>query len=308
MLPVYFNEGEVGRTVDRIRNVLSGAGLNFEIVLVDDGSCDRSIDELEACFRENPTSTQIIKLTRNFGQVAAIMAGFEAARGECVAFMSADGQDPVELLPKMFAEWHSGKGEIVIAARRGREDGRYRRITSAIFYRLMRRLSYPTMPIGGFDFALLGPKAKNALLANSEAHMFLQGQILWTGFSVSQLEYVRRERLSGNASRWTLERKLSYFYDGLLSNSYFPLRLISYSGFLVALSGFLYAIVILLQKVFFGHPVEGWTPLMITVLSVGGIQMIMLGVIGEYLWRVLAQVRNRSTYVIQSHKVVNLPR
>jgi polyisoprenyl-phosphate glycosyltransferase len=155
------------------------------------------------------------------------------------------------------------------------------------------------MPPGGFDFVLLGRRACDALLRNREAHPFFQGQILWLGFPIKFMKYRRRERRAGR-SRWTFGKKFTYLLDGVMSYSYLPIRLISVLGVITAVLGFLYAALIFFLRILVGLPVEGWAPLMITVLIMGGLQMLMLGLIGEYVWRTLAQSRNRDLYIIDT--------
>ena len=271
----------------------------FEVVFVDDGSGDGSYTELLALHHENADLVRVVKLTRNFGQVNAVVAGMYHARGECTVTLSADGQDPPDLINDMLMAYTTEGFQIAIASRASREESQFRVLTSRLFYTLMQKLAFPQMPVGGFDFVLLGPKAKKAFMENVEAHMFFQGQILWTGFPFKRFEYVRRERTAGR-SRWTLGRKVTYFIDGILSHSYVPLRCMSVLGIGVAMVGFLYALVVIGNKLFWGNAVQGWTPLMVVLLVLGGVQMLMLGIIGEYLWRTLAQARNRTPFVVES--------
>jgi dolichol-phosphate mannosyltransferase len=299
VIPVYFNQGSLRRTTACLQNDVLNANphLRFEIIFVDDGSGDGSLQELLDIRQENPELVRIIKFTRNFGQVSAVMAGFAHAHGQCVVMMSADGQDPAALINDMLAAHLKGDYEIVVCTREGRDESAYRIWTSKIFYKLMRKLSFPNMPEGGFDFVLLGRRPLDVLLRHNEAHLFLQGQMLWTGFPIKFIGYQRRTREVGK-SRWTLGKKLTYLIDGVLSYSFLPIRLASLAGFCLALLGFFYAVVVFAARVAWGHPVEGWTPLMIIVLVIGGVQLLMLGMIGEYVWRTLAQVRNRDRYII----------
>jgi len=299
IIPVYYNEGSLRPTFEELKERVFAhhPDLRGNVIFVDDGSGDGSMRELLQLREENPELVTVIKLTRNFGQVNAIMAGYTHATGRCVVTMSADSQDSPGLINDMLAA-HFGEGyEIVICSRAGRDESWFRIITSRVFYALMRRLSFPTMPSGGFDYALLGRRALDVLLRNREAHPFFQGQILWTGFTPKFLEYHRRKRICGK-SRWTYGKKLTYLIDGILSYSYLPLRLMSLLGILIALISFLYTIVIFVYRLMSDNFVFGWAPLMIAILFVGGLQMVMLGIIGEYLWRTLAQARSRDEYVI----------
>jgi glycosyltransferase involved in cell wall biosynthesis len=300
VIPVYFNEGSLIGLVDSVRReiVERSPDRRGELIFVDDGSGDGSLDELLQLQREQPDLITVIKLTRNFGQVNAIAAGFGHARGQHVAVISADGQDPPALIHEMLrAAWDDGY-EIVVCTRGERDESLYRAVTSRLFYKLMRRLSFSNLPPGGFDFFLLGRRVVDVLLRNQEAHAFLQGQILWTGFRPKFIEY-RREKRTAGTSRWTFGRKLTYLLDGVMGYSFVPLRLISASGVIVALLGFLYALLIIVVRLAYGNPVQGWAPLMVVVLVMGGLQMLMLGVLGEYVWRTLAATRGRDAYVIE---------
>ncbi len=299
VIPVYFNEGSLATTLADLKTEVfeRNPGLTGEVIFVDDGSGDNSLAELLELQRANPHLVRVIKLTRNFGQVNALFAGFERARGRCAIMLSADGQDPASLVSDMLKVHFEERYEIVACAREGRDESLDRVLTSKVFYWLMKRMSFPQMPLGGFDFVLLGRRALDVLLANPEAHPFLQGQILWPGFRTKFLTYRRLERKVG-VSRWTFGRKLTYLIDGVLSYSFLPIRLISSIGIVVAFLGFLYAVAIFVIRLVWGLPVQGWAPIMIVVLLMGGLQMLMLGVIGEYIWRTLAQARQRPLYVI----------
>jgi dolichol-phosphate mannosyltransferase len=301
VIPVYFNEGCLTDTMASLENdvIVQHPDLTYEVIFVDDGSGDGSLNELLRIREENPKIVKVIKLTRNFGQPRARLAGLSYARGKCVVTMSADGQDPAILINEMLKAHFEEQSEIVVCTRQGRDESWYRILTSKLFYALMRKLSFPNMPPGGFDFVLLGRRALDVLLRNQEAHPFFQGQILWTGFKIKFIEYRRWARKVGR-SRWTFGKKLTYLMDGMLSYSFLPMRLMSGMGILAALLGFLWALRIFVNFMVRGNPVKGWSPLMIVVLVMGGLQMLMLGIIGEYLWRTLAQVRNREPYIIET--------
>jgi dolichol-phosphate mannosyltransferase len=248
---------------------------------------------------EFPGIVTIIQLTRNFGQVAALLAGYHHATGRCVITMSADGQDPPELINDMLHGFYKENYEIVICARSGRDESGYRVVTSRLFYYLMQKLTFRNMPEGGFDFCLMGRRALEVFIRNADAYPFFQGQILWTGYATKFLPYRRRERLAG-VSRWTFGKKITYLLDGMLAYSFAPIRMMSLAGCAFSLLGFCYAGVITIDRLFLGNSVRGWAPLMIMVLVMGGFQMVMLGIIGEYLWRTLAQVRRRDMYLIEA--------
>lgn len=299
VIPVYFNEGALTSAFNDLKERVIDANPEYtaEVIFVDDGSGDGSFNELLALREQNPGLVKIVKFTRNFGQVNALMAGFAHARGRCVVAMSADGQDPVDLINEMIEGYFKEHYEVVIGHREDREESFYRKVTSQMFYSLVRRLSFSNMPEGGFDYFLLGERAVRILLRNAESNPFLQGQILWTGFNVKYLSYRRKKREIGT-SRWTLGKKFSYLIDGVMGYSFLPIRLMSVAGAFIALTGFCYAIFIIGTRLIWGSTIEGWAALMVVSLSLGGIQLLMLGVIGEYMWRTLAQARKRDAYVI----------
>jgi dolichol-phosphate mannosyltransferase len=299
VLPVYYNEGSLRTTLAAIKEQVMqwNPGRTCAIIFVDDGSGDGSLKELLSLRAENPSLVTVIKLTRNFGQVNALFAGFAHAKSRCVIAMSADGQDPPGLINQMLCAYFNEGYEIAICSRASRDESWFREVTSRMFYGLIKMLTFPMMPRGGFDYVLLSSRVIDIILRNKDANPFFQGQILWTGFPIKHYEYRRQKRLCGT-SRWTLGRKITYLIDGVMSYSYLPLRMISLTGGLFATMGFSYAAIILLVKIINGNPIKGWSPLMIVVLIMGGIQMVMLGVVGEYLWRTLAQTRNRDAYVV----------
>jgi dolichol-phosphate mannosyltransferase len=301
VIPVYYNEGCLIPLMRSLSTVVlqSHPNRSGEIIFVDDGSGDGSLQELQSIQQEFPAIVRIIKLTRNFGQIGATLAGYNHATGRCIITMAADGQDPPELINDMLRAFFDEDYEIVICARAGRGESIYRSLTSRFFYYLMRRLTFRNMPPGGFDVWLMGRRALQAFMRNGDAHPLLQGRVLWMGFKTKFLSYRRRERFAGT-SRWTFGGKFTVLLDGIMAYSFAPIRVMSLAGCLFSLLGFIYAGLILIDSLLLGNPVKGWAPLMIVVLVIGGFQMIMLGVIGEYLWRTLAQVRGRDAYLIDA--------
>lgn len=299
VIPVYFNEGclttVMGMLYDEV--VMGNRQYNAEVIFVDDGSGDGSLAELISIQKSYPKIVKIIKFTRNFGQASAQVAGYRHAKGQCVISMSADGQDPVNLINELLKGYFEEGHEIVVCTRTGRDESFFRSITSRFFYYLMKKMTFKNIPLGGFDFFLLGPRALKVFLDNLDPHYFGQGLILWTGFKPKFIGYHRRERITGK-SQYTLGKKITFLIDGLLSFSYLPLRLSSCVGIALAGIGFVYAMLVFWGTLIYGNPVKGWAPIIIVVLIVGGFQLVMLGIIGEYLWRTLAQVRNRDMFVI----------
>lgn len=301
VIPVYYNEGTLKSTMESIQHEVISKNPEkcCEVIFVDDGSGDGSFQELLDIQKSDPRRVKIIKLTRNFGQPRARLAGLRHARGRCVVTISADGQDPVSLIHEMLNAHFDEGFEVVICERTGRDESWYRRQTSRFFYGLMRKLTFPAMPQGGFDYVLLGRQALDVVLRNQEANPFFQGQILWTGFKHKSLKYRRRTRKIG-CSRWSFGMKIKLLIDGVMNYSFFPIRLISFTGILMAFFGASIAGFLVIRKLLGGTQLSGWTATMTVLLVTSGVQMLMLGVIGEYLWRVLAQVQNREPYIIEA--------
>lgn len=298
VIPVFCNQGTLSKIYRIIKNSIIDRNRpkSCEIIFVDDGSYDTSLEELLSLKKEDPDTVKIIKFTRNFGQVPAIMAGYEHAKGKYVINISADLQDPPELINEMLNASYQENYDIVAGVRQSRDESLFRVFTSNIFYWLMKKLAFRNMPLGGFDFILISDKVKRIIL--EEANPFLQGQILWTGYKIKFLPYDRKKREVGG-SKWTFSKKITYLIDGVMGYSYLPLRMMSLLGVVVAFLGFLYAIAVLIARIVGNIQTKGWAPLMIVILVLSGIQMLMLGVIGEYLWRTLNQVRHRQNYIIE---------
>ena len=299
VIPVYYNAESLPSVEKELREKVlqRNDGLQGEIVFVDDGSRDSSFEILSEIYADNPQDIRVFKLSKNFGQVNAIWCGYTHC-DNTVIFMSADGQDPVEVVNKMLdVHFNSGK-EIVIATRESRDDSMQRKITSSIAYWLMKKLADKDMPTGGFDFCLLGNKARKALISCWQPHTFIQERILKLGFPREMIGYHRNSRKSGK-SRWTFSKKITYMIDGILGHSYIPIRFMSFLGGLFSTASFLLAIYFLISYFAFGTEVRGLTPIVLLILFIGGVEMIMIGIIGEYLWRVLAQARNDPPFIIE---------
>lgn len=295
VIPVFRNEGSIILTHDKLLELLISLQLEHEFVFVNDGSDDNSIGELLELHKKRP-NVKVISFSRNFGQVSAVIAGLKEVSGDAVVVMSADLQEPVELIGEMISKWKAGN-EIVIGHRIDREDGFIANKASNVFYKMMRYVN-PKMPKGGFDFMLIDKKPLQVLNQIDERNRFFQGDILWLGFNTAFIPYTRLKRTIGK-SQWTLAKKMKYFIDGLLNTSYVPIRLMSLLGICFSLFGFLYAITIAYSRFINNTPFNGWAPIMILILIIGGLIMLMLGIIGEYVWRTYDETRKRPLYIIK---------
>lgn len=297
VVAVYQNEGAISITYKKIQSLFASdlSMLDYEIIFIDDGSRDGSLKEA-LNIRSQDSRVKVITFTRNFGQMAAMIAGFKEAAGDAIINISADLQDPVELIPQMIEKWRGG-AETVICYRTDRTDTLAAKLFSRIAYGVLR-ISIPQIPPGGFDFVLMDRKVMDEFNAIDVRHRFFQGDLLWTGYRTNFIPYVRLQRTIGK-SQYNFGKKLKNFLDAVLDASYLPIRFISLVGVLTSALGVLYSVTIVFSWLRGETPFQGWAPLMIVILLLGGLIMLMLGVIGEYIWRINEEVRKRPNYVIR---------
>jgi dolichol-phosphate mannosyltransferase len=299
IIPCYFNEENIPVTSNVLLETepLFPEGTQFEYVFVDDGSKDRTLESLKRFYQQCPEKVKVIKLAGNVGSYNAIVAGMEYATGDCCVVLTADLQDPPELIPQMFDHWQNGI-KLVIANRSNRNDGFISDLLSKFYYLLFTKMAFKNFPKGGFDLVLFDRQLKEEVLKIKEKNTNSLSLLLWLGYEYVCLPYERRKREIGT-SRWTFSKKLKLFIDTFVAFSFFPIRIISVSGILLGLGAVVYALFIVTAKIFGFVPVKGWSALMVTFLFVSSFQMIALGILGEYLWRCLDASRNRPMYVVE---------
>jgi glycosyltransferase involved in cell wall biosynthesis len=297
VVAVYRNAGAISRTYNKIKALFAQdlPGYDYEFVFVDDGSDDGSLQEILE-LKQHDDRIKAITFTRNFGQMAAMLAGLKQASGDAVVNISADLQDPAELIPQMVEKWKGG-AELVICYRTDRSDTFAAKLFSRFAYGALR-LSIPQIPPGGFDFVLMDRTALDEFNSVDVRNRFFQGDLLWTGYRTSFIPYVRLKRTIGK-SQYNLGKKLKNFLDAFLDASYLPIRFISLAGLVTSTLGVLYSLTIIYSWIRGETPFAGWAPLMIVTLIVGGLIMVMLGIIGEYIWRIYDEVRKKPNYVIR---------
>ena len=297
VIPVYRNERAVTLTYQKLRAMIEKDLPSYtrEFVFVDDGSDDNSLPELLR-IREHDPTVRVVSFTRNFGQMAAIQAGLKTATGDVVLHLSADLQDPVELIPQLVGEYEKGN-ELVVAYRQGRADKLSSRWSSRIFYGIVR-LSFPQIPPGGFDYVLMGRRVVDSFNRLEVRNRFFQGDLLWLGYKTTFIPYTRAKREIGR-SQYNFWKRLKNSLDAILDSSYLPIRFISLVGVATAFLGFAYALNIIYYRLAHGSPFPGWAPIMVVVLMIGGLLMLMLGIIGEYVWRIYDEVRHKPNYVVR---------
>jgi dolichol-phosphate mannosyltransferase len=297
VVPIYYNALNIPDTVPELLALADALpGYELELVFVDDGSGDDSLALLHDWQRAHPDVVRVVKLTRNFGSMAAIQAGLTVATGDCVGMIAADLQDPPTLFVEMVGHWERG-AKAVFAVRADREESAAQKLFSNGYYQLMRRFALPGYPAGGFDFFLVDRQVVDDVNAIREKNTNPMSLIFWLGYAPVMLPYVRRARRKGT-SRWTLAKKVKLFVDSFVAFSYAPVRFMSAAGLVVALSAFAYAAYVFYARLANDIPVQGYAPIVILLALTAGVQMVMLGILGEYLWRALDESRRRPGFVV----------
>lgn len=295
--PVYNEEAILPELYRRVSAVLDGAGLSWELVLVNDGSRDRSpqiMRELHA----RDSRVKVVDFARNFGHQVAITAGADYARGEAVAIIDADLQDPPEVILDLLAKWREGY-EVVYAVRSERKgETWFKESTAKLFYQIIHRITYIDIPMDTGDFRLMDRKVVDTLKTMREKHRFMRGLSVWVGFRQTGVKYVRAERYAGE-TKYPFKKMFKFALDGITSFSYFPLQLATYVGFASAILAVLGIIVTVVLRLSGSQAFYGQATTLVAVLFLGGVQLIFLGVIGEYLGRIYDEVKGRPLYIVR---------
>ncbi len=298
VIPVFNNVESLPTLCNRIFDQFEKnlGGLPFELVLVDDGSSDASWEFIELLCVHNPNQVVGIKLSRNFGQLAAMIAGWENTRGDAVINMSADLQDPPEIIFKLVEKWSEGS-DLVIGIRENREDGAVSKMTSSFATKIVRS-SFPDMPDTWFDLTLMSRRVLDVATSMKGRFRFSQGDMLYAGFKKSFVPYTRAKRPFGK-SGYNFWKRVKNFTDTVLDSSYLLIQFFIRLGIVFSLASIVYAAWIIIARLMNWIPSTGWAPLMVVLLVTSGIVMIMLGIIAEYLWRIYDSTRNKPVYVIE---------
>ena len=301
VIPIYQNEENIHSTMMALLALQHKIdGYSLQLIFVDDGSTDKSYELLNEYYHEHPSIIKLVMLTKNFGQSQAIREGIRLADGDCIGVISADLQDPPELFLEMLVHWESGV-KLVIGERNRREEGSIHRLFSNMYWRFVNKYAVEGFPSRGFDFCLLDRQVKISLDAITEQNTSVFPLIFWLGYEHTIINYKRRLRKAGK-SQWTLIKKMQLTIDTVIGFTYLPVRFISSMGVVLSLLSFLYAGFLTLRWSIFGSAIEGWTSLAILVVAVGGLTLFSLGIIAEYLWRILDEVRKRPSVVVDSVK------
>jgi glycosyltransferase involved in cell wall biosynthesis len=302
IIPCYFNAENIPQTTMTLLDLEKTfpEKTEFQYILVDDGSKDNTWSEMLKFKTKYPDKVTLVKLAGNVGSYNAILAGMEFAKGDVCTMLAADLQDPPELIPQMFDYWLKGI-KLIICNRSDREEGLLQKLFSNSFHYLIRKLGNKNLPPGGFDLVMFDISLNNEVVRIKEKNTNTLFLLPWLGYEYVTIPYVRRKREVG-VSRWTFSKKVKLFIDSFVSFSFFPLRLISVSGLLLGLASLIYLFILLILKLQGKITIEGWSMMMAVILLTASFQMVALGVLGEYIWRILDQVRNRPIYVVEELK------
>ena len=298
VVPIYNEEESLLEMHRRLAEVLAGLGITYEMLLVNDGSRDRSAELIGDLVEQDPT-IRGIHFSRNFGHQAALAAGLQHCRGRAVVVIDADLQDPPELIGDMLARWRDGH-EVVYAQRVARRrESLAKRATAYTFYRILRRITPVEIPSDTGDFCLMDRRIVDLLNAMPERNRYVRGLRAWVGFRQTSVTFERAPRFAGEP-KYTFAKSVGLAINGILSLSKLPLRLATYFGLLVSAASFILAIWFVIQRLT-GQPlIRGWSSTVVIVLFLGGVQLLTIGIIGEYLSRIYDEVKGRPLYVVQS--------
>lgn len=294
VMPAHNEEAALPAIVERVNEVLNG--FHYEIIIVDDGSSDSTWQTIKN-LSDLSTTIRAIRFTRNFGHQSAILAGLLNARGDAVIMMDSDGQHPVELIPILIKRWKEGYSIVQAVRARNPDEALFKKLTSRVFYRVFSSLSGVSVPQGAADFRLLCRESLDSVLSSVGSLLFLRGLIPWLGYSVSYVEFDAGPRLAGQSS-YTWRRMVGFSLDGLMTFSIVPLRISILFGIFVSILSFLYLAYTLVVWLTGTGVVAGWASVVGLLSLLGGIQLFMMGILGEYLGRLFLSNLNRPHYVI----------
>lgn len=296
VIPLYNEELVLEPLQLRLMSLMNDPRFRWEVVMVNDGSTDRTLEKVRRlCQLDN--RFRVISFSRNFGHQIAITAGMDKAAGDAVVIIDADLQDPPEVIPQMADKWLEGY-DVVYGVRTKREgEGLFKRATAALFYRLLKRATSVDIPVDTGDFRLMDRRVVNQLMTMRERFRFVRGMVSWVGFKQCKVEYVRAERVAGE-TKYPLPKMVRFAIDGMLSFSHVPLKLSSTLGFCASALSFIFMAYGVVIKVFFPEQaIAGWASVFVAILFLGGVQLICIGILGEYLGRMYDEVKRRPLYI-----------
>ena len=301
IIPIYNEEGNIIILFDRLKSVIEALNADCEFVFVNDGSNDGSMALIKN-LSERHSNVRYIDFSRNFGHQIAVTAGLDHCTGNAAVIIDADLQDPPEIIADLYKKWKDGF-EVVYAKRTSRDgEGYFKRITARVFYRMLKKITSINIPVDTGDFRLIDRKVINVLKQMPEQQKFLRGQVPWIGFRQTSVSYDRDARYTGKTG-YTFRKMSRLALDGITSYSNLPLKFATFAGFIVSGIAFFMILYALYSRFIIRDYVPGWTSLMLVVLFIGGVQLICIGIIGEYVSRMSSNVRNRPLYIVNETNI-----
>jgi len=296
VVPLYNEELVINETYRILKEVMDSTGEQYEIILVNDGSYDRTLEITKQICKEDK-SVKLVSFSRNFGHQIAITAGIEHASGQAIIVIDADLQDPPEIILEMIKKWKEGF-DVIYGQRLERQgESFFKKTTAKIYYRVLKYMSDVDMPVDAGDFRLIDRKVCDALNKLPERNRYVRGLISWLGFRQTSIKFVRKERFAGE-TKYSLKKMMKFAFDGITSFSHKPLKISTYLGFFISLSGFIHLAVYMYRTLFTDGMMPGWVIFTAIVLIINGIILLMIGILGEYIGRIYDETKGRPLYIL----------
>ena len=303
VVPIMNEEGNISSLIERISMVICNEK-KYEIIFVDDGSTDKTLEVIKQFHRSDPR-IKYLSFSRNFGHQNALRAGLDFAKGDCIFSMDGDLQHPPELIPQMIKKWQEGYDVVYTLRKNNEEISYFKRKTSVLFYYLMNRLSHVEIEQGSADFRLIDRRVVDVIRSFQENPIFYRGMIRWLGFRQYALEYIPEKRVWGK-TKYSFLKMFKFAMIGITSFSIRPLHISTILGLIIAVVSILYGIYAIFMKLFTSYTIQGWTSLLIVVAFIGGIQLLMIGILGEYLGKLFIEQKRRPPYIIKEKSTEKL--
>lgn len=297
VVPVYNEEEVIRECWQRLSKVMGKTGEEYEIIFINDGSRDRTLELAEEICRED-SAVRVINFSRNFGHQIAVTAGMEYSKGQAVVIIDADLQDPPEVILSMIEKWKQGYD--VVYGKRSERKGEtfFKRLTAKFYYRILDSMTTVDIPVDTGDFRLIDRKVCDTMNSLTEKNRYVRGLVSWVGYKQTAVEYVREERFAGS-TKYPLKKMLKLAGDGIMSFSYKPLKIAGIMGSLISFASFLYIIIIFFQKFFTNTTIPGWSSILAVMLFLNGVTLIMHSITGEYIGRIYEETKNRPLYIVR---------
>ncbi|MBN2519851.1 MAG: glycosyltransferase family 2 protein [Bacteroidales bacterium] len=295
VIPLFNEEEVIELLFERVINSMNSITKDFEVICVDDGSKDKSLIKLIECHNKDKRF-KVISLSRNFGHQAAILAGLTCSKGDFIAIIDGDLQDPPELIKSFYEKLNEGF-DVVFAVRKKRKEGFVKRLCYWAYYRLLKKFADITIPLDSGDFCMMNRKVLNQILQMPEQSLFIRGLRSWVGYKQTEIEYERDARVAG-LPKYSFKKLFNLAYNGFFSFSHFPIKFLTKTGFIIIFFSVIYIIYILIKKIFFGGVPEGFTTIIVFIILFSGVQLLATGLVGEYLLRIYDESRKRPLFII----------